>query len=183
MPIILIPQKKKLNVYTNNRVGDIVNLAPVVDENSTITFLPIYNSNGEFDNYMKPSSEAYGKDLTHANVLGQLPVGSIDFTWVYYGADYCDYRELNPATHYIIVQTNSTSAEYDITDESGTRDFKYNDNIWVVATYKGAAAPYATQVYYDGRTLNTAPILLPMAQVLERKVQLQILLISGRQAN
>lgn len=149
--------KKKLNVYTNNRVGDIVNLAPVVDENSTITFLPIYNSSGEFANYMKPSSEAYGKDLTHANVLGQLPVGSIDFTWVYYGADYCDYRELNPATHYIIVQTNSTSAEYDITDESGTRDFKYNDNIWVVATYKGAAAPYATQVYYDGRTLNTAP--------------------------
>lgn len=152
-------EKKKMEAWCPKDALVLQNLEPVVSTDMTLTFLPSYKADGSFSEYMLmygTTDSSYGF-LTSADVLGKLPFGSVDLTWVYYGAAYCDYRYINENTHYIIVPTNSVSAEYDITDESGTKDFKYNNNIWVVATYKGVAEPYATQVYYDGRSLNTAP--------------------------
>ena len=146
--------KTKMNAWCPKAALVLQNLEPVVNTSMTLTFLPDYKNDGTFSQYMLMyvnDASGDGGNLNSAEVLGQLPFGSIDLTWVYYGAPFCDYSNINENTHYVIVPTNSTSTEYDFTDESGEKDFKYSDNIWVAATYKGKAEPYATKVYYDGR--------------------------------
>ena len=140
--------KRKLHIYSDNYTGDIVNFAPVV-ENCGITFLPKYNADGSFQKYMK-QNEDFGKDLTSASKLGMLPAESMDFTWVYYGADYCHYANLNAATHYIVVPQNSTDATYDFTAETAESEYQYNNNIWVVSTYKGTDSPFANKSCFKG---------------------------------
>ena len=143
--------KKNLHVFTSNHTNSgkytLLNYKYVVDNTVSLTFLPRYKEDGTFQYYMK-QNETYGKDLTTAAVLGQLSAASIDFTWVYYGDEYCDFSELNEATHYIIVQQGSQADKYDFT--SGSSTYKYNNNIYIVSTYKGTEAPYATEVKFDG---------------------------------
>ena len=151
--------KTKMNAWCPKAALVLQNLEPVVTNKVALTFIPAYAEDGTFSEYMLnygTKNNEYGA-LTSADVLGKLPFGSIDLTWVFYGAAYCDYSELNAETHYVIVPQNSVDAKYDFTNEDGTTEYKYNDNIWVVATYKGNAEPYATQSYYDGRKLETYP--------------------------
>ena len=155
--------KKMMNAWCPNAAMVLQNLEPVVDNTMALTFLPNYGNDGNISfnsqyQYMLmfANDQSASSNLTSADVLGKLPFGSIDFTWVFYGDVFCDYSELNEDTHYIVVQQNSTSSSYDFTADDNSTPYKYNENIWVVSTYKGAAAPYATQAYYDGRSLNTA---------------------------
>lgn len=154
--------KKNMDAWCPNQEIVLANLKPVVDNTMTLRFLPIYGNDGVTDGnseymlmYAKEGDAA--TYLTSANVLGQLPFASIDFTWVYYGDHFCNYSNLNSETHYIIAQQNGTDSKYDFTSEAETSPYKYNDNIWVVSTYKGSASPYATRSYYDGRALITSP--------------------------
>ena len=147
--------KKKMNAWCPNAAMVLQNLEPVVDNTMALTFLPNYGNDGNISfnsqyQYMLmfANDQSASSNLTSADVLGKLPFGSIDFTWVFYGDVFCDYSELNEDTHYIVVQQNSTSSSYDFTADDNSTPYKYNENIWVVSTYKGAAAPYATQAYY-----------------------------------
>lgn len=149
--------KKNIDAWCPKQDIVLANLKPVVDNTMTLRFLPDYGSDGVTNGNDEYMMMYYTSSLTSSSILGQLPFASIDFTWVYYGDIYCDFSQLNADTHYIIVQQNSVSPNYDFTSESETSPYKYNDNIWVVYTYKGNASPYATQSYFDGRALNTAP--------------------------
>lgn len=127
----------------------VANYSKVLDETKGVFFLPTYDGEGEITtNYQHIDKEAFGK----------LEAVSVDLTWAN-ASDIIDCTFLNAKTHYIFIPQNpaSYSAEQDFTNESS--NYKYNDNIWVVSTYKGTDSPYATGVVFGGQFLRTGPTL------------------------
>ena len=142
--------KNMLNIYATNE--SMASLSSVVTTNTYITMLPGYTSTGDVntEGYSNPTN------LTSATVLGNIPAKGIDMTFVYYSDNNCDYSNLNANTHYIVVPQGAFnySEKYDFTTETETSAYKYNDNIWVVSTYKAPASPYAQATCYGGTTLS-----------------------------
>ena len=89
-----------------------------------------------------------------------MPVAEVDLTWANVSdlkdADGKYHYNLNPATHYLVIPQSESqySVGADFTNESGS-DYTYGDNIWVVSTFKGKTAPYATGAVFGGQLLIT----------------------------
>lgn len=131
---------KTLNMFAYDTLVE--NFAPAVDNTMAIYGLPVYNTDGSFNTYTSPHTNFFAS-------LGKLPVASIDLTW-YNASEVRDLSALNAETHYIVVPQNASNdtEAIDFTNEGAGKSYTYNDNIWVVATYKGLTSPYATGASY-----------------------------------
>ena len=143
-----------LNVYSTN--SRLLGMTSVVNESTSLMFIPGYkadgtpnidNSSGNFSGYV-PVASGFVSD-----VLSQIPAPSIDFTWVNHSKLLYDFSDLNPNTHYIVLpqSTSGYDAASDMVETIESSDYEYNDNIWVVSTYKSPTQPYAQGTCYDGK--------------------------------
>ncbi len=144
-----------LNVYCLD--DKVAALAPVVKAHTSIRYSQFYNEDGT-----QPTDGRLYPSVLHSAITGlsQLPVAEVDLTWANVSdlkdADGKYHYNLNPATHYLVIPQSESqySVGADFTNESGS-DYTYGDNIWVVSTFKGKTAPYATGAVFGGQLLIT----------------------------
>jgi len=124
----------------------------------SLYFDPVYAANGSFEYHNNGSSFTTANHLHEKfmTAVCSIPAENIDFTWENISEVGKDFSGLNPATHYIMIGQNRSgySANEDFTNETAEGGYRYNENIYVVGTYKGTAAPYGTGAVYGGQFRN-----------------------------
>jgi len=116
----------------------VAKLGDAVSNNTAITFIPMYNTDGEFAQFM-----GYQHNNTNAfepfrQALGELPAISMDLSIVNHMMT-PDFTGLNANTHYLTVMGNVDGGykpKYDFTGQSSNSVYDYPSTVWVVSAYR-----------------------------------------------
>ena len=131
----------KMYIYAFD--ATVAKLGNDVSNNTAITFIPKYKTDGDFAEFLGQSASSEDLDAFRV-ALGQLPAISMDLSIVHNNM-YPDFRHLNAHTHYLTVpgnvQNNNVYGEsVDFTCETETSVYKYPSTVWVVSAYRVDAA-------------------------------------------
>ena len=131
----------KMYIYAfDDAVGKLGN---DVSNNTAITFIPMYDTDGEFAQFMGYQFSNTAAFEPFRQALGELPAISMDLSIVNQMLT-PDFTGLDANTHYLTVMGNvnpSSSGNpfrpnYDFTGEASTSVYDYPSTVWVVSAYR-----------------------------------------------
>ncbi len=116
----------------------VAKLGDAVSNNTAITFIPMYNTDGEFAQFMGYQHNSIEAFEPFRQALGELPAISMDLSIVNQWMN-PDFTHLDANTHYLTVYGNvngSYKPQYDFTGLSEESVFDYPSTVWVVSAYR-----------------------------------------------
>ena len=147
--------KKRLSIWTYPGKLNMRHYSAVVNEETTISFMPKFQSNGTFADYpyMNWSVNDGSKNpISLWDELAYLKCGAVDFTWVNISQLGYDFSKLNSTVKHIIIPTNATNKEGN-EEYAGFNDEKaytYPATLETVSTFKNVVAPFSNNCKYSG---------------------------------